>query len=143
MTRWLVALLVLVPLPVLADQPDPEPPARASQFDGEWELVLIRSNGREHKVAPGSVTMILAKGKMTRKLMAGKGGTRDIVYTYKIDARKSPAHLDMTMGGRTTHAICKVSGNELLFTPPHAGMTQRPKDFESAQRVSVYRRKKK
>jgi uncharacterized protein (TIGR03067 family) len=148
MSRWLVALLVLVPLVAWADEPDPEPPASgAKQLDGEWELVGRKSKGVLRKVLPGrGMTMIIQKDKMTRKISI-KGELREMVFTFKVDSRKSPAHIDMTTtrGSLTTYGIFKVTGNELTFCTERTkdGVSTRPRDFESARLVMVFKRKKK
>jgi uncharacterized protein (TIGR03067 family) len=148
MARWFVFLLVLLPLPVLADEPDPEPPlAGLRQLDGEWEPVSIKFRGMERKVTPGrGVNMIIKNGKITRLLLAKvKGKLTDLTSTIKVDPRKSPAHIDLTVIAtkRTTYGIYKLSGDELTLSSGMPRVADRPKDFESAVAVMVYKRKKK
>jgi uncharacterized protein (TIGR03067 family) len=149
MARLLVALLVLTPLPILAlaDGPDPEPPGRGvKQLQGEWDVVSIKTRGREMKLGVGrSYSMAITKDRMIRKLTLN-GKTRESTVTYKVDPRKSPAHIDTTLTttSQTTYGIYKLQGDELTLalgssTDPNG----RPKDFESAVSVMVLKRKKK
>jgi uncharacterized protein (TIGR03067 family) len=140
MTRWLIAVLVLVPLPALADEPDPEPPpAGSKQLDGEWEVVGMRLAGKERKTPAGWI-MKFAKGKMT----ATRAG-RETVNTFKIDPRKSPPHIDITYGttNRTNHAIYKLEKDELSIAYGGATPAARPTDIASARQVLVLKRQKK
>ncbi len=151
MTRWLAALFVLFPLAawaVLADEPDPEPPpAGTNRLDGEWELIAIKFRGTERKVPLGrGAIMIIRKGKITRQAPVNvKGKLRDTSSTFKIDTRKSPAHIDITVTAtmRTTYGIFKLEGDQLTLSSSVSNVAARPKDFESATAVMVYKRKKK
>src|SRR5262249_10001881 len=148
MTRWFVALLVMVPLAAWADEPDPEPPgAGVKQLDGEWEMVAAKFKGTERKIAPGSgTTMIIKNGKLTRKPPARfKGKVMGTTSTIKLDPRKSPAHIDITMlAPKPTYVgIYKLEGDELTMSAATTNVNARPKDFESAIAVIVYKRKKK
>jgi uncharacterized protein (TIGR03067 family) len=143
MIRWLAARLLLVPLFARADEPDPEPPASGSrQLDGEWELVARKIKGVERKAR--GITLIVARGKMTQK-NTSRGRFRDLVWTIKVGPRKSPAHIDMipATSGRANHAIYKVAGDQLSLSQAAADVNSRPKDFDSARQVLVYRRKRK
>jgi uncharacterized protein (TIGR03067 family) len=149
MTRCLAALLVLLPLIALADEPDPEPPATGpKQLDGEWELVARKLRGREIKVAGGkAVLLVIKNGKITRQPpLRGKGKARVVSSTIRIDSRQSPAHIDTTTTTatttRTTYGIFKLSGDELTLCAGTINAAARPKDFESATTVLVYKRKK-
>jgi uncharacterized protein (TIGR03067 family) len=147
MTRWLVALLLLTPLPILAlaEEPDPEPPGSGSrQLQGEWEAVSLKTSGREVKLGGTAYSMTFTKDRMIRKITT-KGKSREQTYTCKIDPRKSPAHIDITFTAtsQTFYGLYKVKGDELTFTQGSTDPKVRPKDFESALRVMVLKRKKK
>jgi uncharacterized protein (TIGR03067 family) len=137
MARWLIALIVVFPLPALADEPDPEPP---SGFEGEWEVVSMKIKGEERK-APAGFTVTFRKGKMIMKRATGK----ETVNTYKIDPRKSPPHFDMktAKGVRTRYGIYKLEKGELRLAYGTYNEAARPKDVDTATQVLVLKRKKK
>jgi uncharacterized protein (TIGR03067 family) len=146
MMRALLALVLVFPFAVRADEPDPEPPAPdVKKLEGEWEVVSIRSAGREMKVPAGlSLSVTFSRDKMTTRQTPQGGKTRETVSTWKIDARKSPAHIDQTSTAtkRTSFGIYKLNRDELtIATSSNPG--DRPKDFATAQRVMVLKRKKK
>jgi uncharacterized protein (TIGR03067 family) len=90
------------------------------------------------------LTLIISKGKITRKLTS-RFRSRDVVQTYKVDTRKSPPHIDMATSGskRINYAIYKIEGDRLSMAYPSIDASSRPKDFDSGRQTMVYRRKKK
>jgi len=74
-----------------------------------------------------------------------QGRSWEQTYTYKIDPRRSAAHIGITFTttSQIFYGLYKVKGDELTFTPGSTDPKVRPKDFESALRVMVLKRKKK
>jgi uncharacterized protein (TIGR03067 family) len=76
----------------------------------------------------------------TRLTLSISGRSR--AGTWKIDPRKQPKRLDMTVrifGGDA--AICRLNGDELTIASNN-GASDRPRDFVSAQITVVLKRKK-
>jgi uncharacterized protein (TIGR03067 family) len=140
MKCWLMVLLVLVPLPALADDPDPEPPLRdrAMLMRGTWELSAIEIGGMKVNIGAlkggqGQMTLKFEKDGMTSTSM---GMTKK--GTWKIDPRKNPKTIEFTdkADGKTTLGIYKLEKDELVVAFGQPGQP-RPKDFKGAQTATA------
>ena len=148
MVSVLVALLALAAPDVKVEKTDPD------AIDGDWQLV---SATRDGKAAPA--------GELSGTRYVFKKDARTVAFyvnqdpeafakvptaTYKIDAAKQPAEIDMTdadgpLKGMTARGIFNIKGDELTLCISQAGKA-RPGKFESTDKttsVLVFKRIKK
>src|SRR5262245_1304286 len=110
-----LALVVLSPLAVLADEDDPEPPAggwpELHKLRGKWTVTRMRDKGRE--VNEGSPVSYAFDGdKLTYETPKDK-----YVVKVKIDAKNKVHVLEMTREDtKTTSKLAfKIDGDELFL----------------------------
>ncbi len=120
MVRWIAAVLVLAPLPAVADEPDPEPPPAGSrQVEGTWKLVRYEVNGEDWLTK--STTPVWKVGKdVVQTVRVRPGGKEMVVNTYqlRIDRTKRPCAFDLCQDGKALWlGSYKLAGNrwELVF----------------------------
>jgi uncharacterized protein (TIGR03067 family) len=133
----------MLTLPILAlvlsapTKDDPKPDL-AKQIVGEWHLTKMTMFGGDPDVvpegeAPPFVFIFEDGGKVTLKEAKPKG-TRVQSGTYKLDATKDPAELDITpaKGAKDPEfqGIVKIAGDTLTFCGGQNG-GPRPKTFAS------------
>jgi uncharacterized protein (TIGR03067 family) len=134
MFRALVLLLLLA-VPALArDEPDPEPvtttKADLKKMQGTWEIVRVERGGKDVTKDKGGALFIFTKETLTIR-----DGKRDEKATIKLDARKKPAHIDISPDRgkqETVKGIYNLTAKELtiVFTEPGKG---RPANFAGGQ----------
>jgi uncharacterized protein (TIGR03067 family) len=130
--------LTILALTLSAPAKDDPKPDLAKQIIGEWHVSSISVFGDSPIAIPeGGLTFIFeAGGKVTMKDTKSKGVVTH-TGTYKLDATKSPAELDMTpaKGEKDPDflGIVKLAGETLIFCGGPAGKegAPRPKAFES------------
>jgi uncharacterized protein (TIGR03067 family) len=125
------ALLLTLALPALAlDEPDPEPVSAQSdlkKMQGTWEIVRVERGGADVTKDKGGALFIIAKDQLTIREKK-----RDEKATFKIDARKKPAHIDISPDrggkGEAVKGIYKLTASELTIVFTEAGHA-RPANF--------------
>ena len=124
MSPLLLGLALTVAAPGPKDPPKKDPPSLV----GEWVVDSAVEKGRPRKPPPGSTWTFTADGKSVLTL----GGRDPAEGTYKADAAKSPAELDVSAGptGKPLKAIFKVEGDTLTVALID-GDGDRPTMFES------------
>jgi uncharacterized protein (TIGR03067 family) len=124
MTPALLALAVLVAAPGAKDPPKKDAPSVV----GEWVAESAVERGRPLKPPPGTTWGFTSDGKSVLTL----GGRDPAEGTYKADAGKAPAELDVSAGptGKPLKAIYKVDGDTLTVALVD-GDGDRPAAFES------------
>jgi putative heme-binding domain-containing protein/uncharacterized protein (TIGR03067 family) len=122
---------------------------KADKFDaaklvGTWTYVSAEKNGE--KSDQGNLKD--AKVTITKDTMTLEGGAGKFVLKYKLDPKKTPVAISMTMTegveGATAEGIIEVKGDELKLCYAAAGAA--PKQFEAKQgsdhRLVVLKRSK-
>jgi uncharacterized protein (TIGR03067 family) len=128
----LIAVLAFLP----PDRPNPTPPAEkdtrslVEQMQGEWQIVSATLRGKPHStLKPGQAAFRFDGGKMF--LRFGKGV--ETLYSFNVEATKSPAHFEFAIGKGTAKpfpGIVKIEG-DMLFICYAIGNTPRPAEFTS------------
>jgi uncharacterized protein (TIGR03067 family) len=123
----LVGLALIVGAPAKKDPAAKEPPTLV----GDWLAETGVMGGKPENPPPGSTITFLADGKLTMK--EGGGGAAE-VGTYKADAKKDPAEIDISPEGAgkgpTLAGIYKIEGDTLTLCFTLTG-ADRPKAFTS------------
>jgi uncharacterized protein (TIGR03067 family) len=104
---------------------------KADPLSGTWKVSSLVAGGEEREQAKGSV-YTFKDGTLTMKGMRGERKS-----TYKLDASKKPATIDMTAkggqrDGMTTKGIFEVKGDELKLCFDFMGGDERPKMFDGS-----------
>jgi uncharacterized protein (TIGR03067 family) len=109
-----------------------DPPKKAPTIVGEWAGEKAVRGGKERPVPDGGITFnFAADGKLTVKEGAGKSNDA----AYKIDAKKSPAEIDIIppegKDEPTIQGIFKIEGDTLTICITGGQGGERPTKFES------------
>lgn len=146
MRTCLTALLLSVAaVPLLADN-DPEPPGDMSKdlkaLQGTWQVKSLTAPG------VGAVPADALKMSLTftkDKVKAAAQGNDEKEHSFKIDARKSPKHMDITeKGGKPTRGIYKIVDGELhIALHAKADQATRPVGFDGKETVVMVLKKAK
>ena len=121
-------LLLGLALAVAAPGPKDPPKKDAPSVVGEWVAESAVERGRPLQPPPGTTWRFTSDGKSVLTL----GGRDPAEGTYKADAGKAPAALDVSAGptGKPLKAIFRVEGDTLTVALID-GDTDRPTAFES------------
>jgi uncharacterized protein (TIGR03067 family) len=116
-------------LAVVAPGPKDPPKKDAASVVGEWVAESAVEKGRPRQPPPGTTWAFTAAGKSVLTL----GGRDPAEGTYKADAGKAPAELDVSAGptGKPLRAIFRVDGDTLTVALVDGGEGDRPTAFES------------
>ena len=134
-----LALVVAAPAPKEAAKKDPP-------HVGDWTVESVIAGGQNLPAPPMMIIRFGADGKFERK---GPDGQLVIGGTFTVDAKQSPAHLDVKhqedqQAGPTSKAIFKIDGDTLTICSAQGD--GRPTAFEStagsATVLMVLKRKK-
>ncbi len=112
---------------------------------GTWAATEFEFMGMKKPAPEGAFGLTFAGGgKLTLK--DGKKGDKQ--GTYKADASKKPAHVDITVKDgektETVRAIYEVTGNSMKLGFPIGGPKgDRPKDFNAEGSVIIHLKKQK
>ena len=122
----LLVLAIAVAAPASKNPPKKDPPALVGEWAGESGV----ENGRALTLPAGTNWVFTADGKSVLTLGGGAGSFE---ATYKADATKAPAELDVSDGfkGKPLRGIFKVEGDTLTVCLVE-GDADRPTAFESA-----------
>lgn len=128
MTPLVAGLALLVAAPATKDPPKKEPPSLV----GVWNIESAVKGG---KAEPSDAEGSLEFTKDGNAILKERG--KAINATYKSDAKKSPAEMDLTISDRgmsfTMNGIYKFDGESLIICL--AFMGERPTKFESPERA--------
>jgi uncharacterized protein (TIGR03067 family) len=116
----------------------------APKLEGVWTGVTGISDGK--KVPDDIVsklTLTIKEGKYNVTFMDKEVETG----SYKVDASKKPAHLDLTIAkgkdeGKVQPGIVMIEGDMMTVALGKAGTKDRPKKFEGADGVEVTKLKR-
>jgi uncharacterized protein (TIGR03067 family) len=104
---------------------------------GEWKGEKAVRGGQELPIPDGGITVTFtADGKV--KIVQG-GKEREEHGSYKVDAKKSPAEIDLTPPKEEGKhiGIFKIDGDTLTICMSDKGGTERPTKFESPDGSAV------
>lgn len=122
-------VLVLMTWAAFGSDPCPEPAQEKCPLDGRWQMVKAEVMGKNLIDEQLKKTLHFAKGKVTIPSENDKSGG-----TYKLDAKQSPGHIDMTSDkGPTTKGIYKVEKDRLVICMSLKG--ERPTNFDAANAI--------
>jgi uncharacterized protein (TIGR03067 family) len=128
----LLGMVLAVGAPGDKDGPRKEPPSVVGEWDGEKAV----RGGMERPMPEGGVKVTFtADGKLIFK-----EGTKDAAEgTYKVDAKKNPAEIDLTPPKEegTLVGIYKLDGDTLTICLSDKNSTDRPTKFESPDGTNV------
>ncbi|HMP02616.1 MAG TPA: TIGR03067 domain-containing protein [Gemmatales bacterium] len=118
-------MLALLLCLVAVNQEPPKPEADpVAQLQGTWRLVQVAYDGKTEKPDFERVFTI-QEDRIT------PSDRVDDVATFKLDATKSPAWIDLTdRGGRVSQGIYRLSGRRLELAMEE-GEGPRPETFEA------------
>jgi uncharacterized protein (TIGR03067 family) len=126
------AMLLGVVLAVVAPGDKDATKKEAPTLVGEWDGEKAVRGGKERPVPEGGITVTFTKdGKLLFK-----EGTKDSTEgSYKVDAKKDPAEIDLTPPKEegTMLGIYKIDGDTLTICLSEKGSTDRPTRFESPE----------
>jgi uncharacterized protein (TIGR03067 family) len=111
------------------------------KIDGSWTATGGNFNGKKipDDVFPKIMATISFKdGKYSSTVM----GKEEESGSYTVDAKKKPAHVDLTITagkdkGKTQVGLVKIDGDVMTFANAKPGSKDRPKDFEGGDGISV------
>ena len=118
------------------------------KVEGSWAATSLSFGEKKlpaeilEKIMP---VFTFKEGKYTSSIM----GKQDEAGAYKIDAKQTPAHIDLTIEdgkdkGKTQLGLIAVDGGMLKLALARPGVKDRPKDFNGGENIAVvtFRRRK-
>ena len=125
MNAFTLGLVLVVAAP--APKEAPKEPTHV----GDWLVESVMVAGQVQSVPPGMIIRLGADGKFERR---GPDGTVVIGGTFTVDAKQTPAQIDIKhqddqQAGPTSKSIFKLDGDTLTICTDHND--SRPKKFES------------
>jgi uncharacterized protein (TIGR03067 family) len=109
----------------------------APSIVGEWDGEKAIRGGMERPIPEGGIKVIFAAdGKVTFK-----EGSKDAEEgTYKVDAKKNPAEIEIMppKAGGTHIGIYKIEGDMLTICMADKDSTDRPTKFESPDGSNIF-----
>jgi uncharacterized protein (TIGR03067 family) len=127
--RWPLVLALAVPVAAAAFPPLPKPkdkPAAAKDLrtaiQGRWDVVKLERGGTGRAAGEMPKPQVRFKfdgAKVTRTATSGDRKS-DVSLTLELDAKKSPAWLDLTAGDgpasrRPLRGVVKVDGDRMVW----------------------------
>ncbi len=120
----------------------------ANKIEGTWNLTGVISKGEKAPAAEIAKAMGVAVFK-DGKYSLSTGGKQMEAGTYKADASKTPATIDVVITegkdkDKTQLGIFKIDGDKLTIAMSSPGSKDRPKSFEGGakEEVTMLTRKK-
>ncbi len=139
-----LTLALLLSVPAAADEPDPEPASSAQadlkKMQGTWEIVRAERNGRPSEKETKGVVVIIHKDRL---VIRDPNSKNDEAVTIKLDAKKKPRQIDLTIEKRrreTVLGIYKFEKGELTLVFGEPGQP-RPKGFAAVSRGKLVLKK--
>jgi uncharacterized protein (TIGR03067 family) len=117
------------------DAKDP-PKKDAPSIEGEWDGEKAVRGGMERPVPDGGIKVTFTKDG---KLVVKEGNKDPETGTYTIDAKKSPAEIDLTPPKEdgTRKGIFKIEGDTLTICLADKDAGDRPSKFESPEGTNI------
>jgi uncharacterized protein (TIGR03067 family) len=144
LTTIQLLILLLLGLPVLADQPDPEPvsssEADLKKMQGTWEIARAEKNGADAAKEIAGVRVVIQKDRLVIK-----DPKRDEAVTIKLDAKKKPSHIDLfpdKARREMVKGIYRFDKGELIIVFADPGQARPAKFDDKARGKLVLRRHK-
>jgi uncharacterized protein (TIGR03067 family) len=139
MTRFVYMALVAGML-LAADKNKEEAKKDRELLQGIWRPTSAESRGQVLKAATDSVTILEGDAFAVKK-----GDVVQVKGTFKIDASKSPRHIDLTVTGgqvesdkgKVVRGIYQVDGNMLKWCTAEAGEETRPTEFATKEGTKI------
>ena len=130
------AVLFGVVLAVAAPGDKEAPKKEAPTLVGDWDGEKAVRGGKERPVPEGGITITFTKDG---KLLFKEGAKDTTEGSYKVDAKKDPAEIDLTPPKEegTLVGIYKLDGDTLTICLSEKGSTDRPTRFESPEGTNV------
>jgi uncharacterized protein (TIGR03067 family) len=121
--RLLPALVALAALAAAGFAPLPPPKERKLEvkaLEGTWKVITYAYRAGQQKRTATMYSQVEIKGSRWVQRAAGKGASSPS-YTFKIDASKSPATIDMARdgvraGGGARRGVVRLDGKRLTVT---------------------------
>lgn len=134
MSRRLSLLVLVIGLPLCADEKKADPKADANPLKGKWEITSASFNGNASPKLKGRVLEFGANEFTTYE---GESKGRTISFT--LNPKASPKEIDLNRDGGDTKAlgIYSIEKDELKLCYAEPG-ADRPKTFESAAGDKVF-----
>ncbi len=140
-------LLALALAGTSAGAPAPFPragrPARHARIQGTWKQVAVGYEGADRSAAeqPFQMHWVIKADTIT---LFRKGKQNAGRWTYRLDATRTPATLDLTVAdgpsrGVTYPSLCKVEGDHLTVLLQNIPKRGRPRDFQPRSEPGVGR----
>lgn len=113
----------------------------APKIEGAWNVTGGTFDGKkipDEAFAKLNATLTFKEGKYISTIM----GKQDESGTYVLDAKKTPAHMDLTIlegkdKGKMQVGLVKVEGDTMTFVVAKPGIKERPKDLEGGEGIAV------
>lgn len=139
------AVVVALVVPVVAEDKK-ETKFDAEKVVGDWTITGGKKAGKDLGDEAKKGTYTISKDKITLK----EDGKTQFVFTYTVDAKASPAAIDMEIAesaidglkGSKAKGIIELSGEELKLTYDGMG-GERPKKFDDDKAFAFVLKKKK
>ena len=111
------------------------------KVEGSWTAISAISKGKklpDEVITKVMLVVTFKEGKYGVTIM----GKEIEAGTYKVDAKKKPAEIDMTITegqdkGKMQLAIFKIEADTATFAIGKAGSTDRPKNFEGGEDIEI------
>src|SRR5262245_34376051 len=130
------AVLLAAVLAVGAPGDKEAPKKDAPSIVGEWEGEKLVRGGQERPIPDGGVKITFTKDG---KLLFKEGNKDEETGSYKVDAKKSPAEIEVVPPKETeTHiGIFKIEGDTLTICLADKNSADRPTKFESPDGTNI------
>ncbi len=129
--RTATILMLLMALPVVADEPKPKPAGDLAELQGTWAVISSVFDGK-----PTSPDVAKQRKMILRenRLIAVAGGEQKGALTVVLDPDKAPKQIDLARpnGQGTARGIYALHGDELKLCYGEPGK-DRPKAFTSPE----------
>ena len=121
---------------------------KAPKLDGAWTATAAIIDGNklpEDEVAKTKLVVTFKDGKYSASMFNKDAGKEKEIEagTFKIDASKKPATIDLTIGkgskdaGKTQLGLFKLDGDQLTLVIAGVDVKERPKSFDGEKGVEV------
>ena len=121
---------------------------KTPKLDGAWTATAAIIDGNklpEDEVAKTKLVVTFKDGKYTASMFNKDAGKEKEIEsgTYKIDASKKPATIDLLIGkgskdaGKTQLGLFKLDGDQLTLVIGGVDAKERPKSFDGEKGVEV------
>jgi uncharacterized protein (TIGR03067 family) len=107
------------------------PKTDRDRLQGVWKAVGLEVSGKKQDASELAAMRVLFVGDQFKMVPSGFADHEE--GTFKIDATKSPPHIDITLRGETMQAIYRLEGDKLTICGSEPGAKLgRPTQFRTA-----------